>query len=295
MRIGQGGAAVAAAVVAEQSAARDSDAGPVAARVACSARCCCSRLRAAVDGAEHQRRHRARARCARHETLRSRRQRAAAARSRYHLNDHDGGAGRHAAQHRRMVAARRSKDAVEAIVMNASGCGVMVKEYGHLLRARSSVCRQGAAHQRTDARPGGDPAARSQRELAQRSSDAAPAARRFSSALHPAARPADSRRGRKLLRVSSARPCCRSPRATCAAARRAPIRYCSRSSPSAARSQARPSASGATRMSSCPPTSAASLHLASGTERPPVMHWIEWLDEQLQNARQIDAGALQPR
>ena len=51
---------------------------------------------------------------------------------RYHLNDHDGG----------LDDARRTIDAwwpyldagVEAIVMNASGCGVMVKEYGHLLR-----------------------------------------------------------------------------------------------------------------------------------------------------------------
>ena len=51
---------------------------------------------------------------------------------RYHLNDHDGG----------LDDARRNVDAwwpyvesgIEAIVMNASGCGVMVKEYGHLLR-----------------------------------------------------------------------------------------------------------------------------------------------------------------
>ena len=51
---------------------------------------------------------------------------------RYHLNDHDGG----------KADARRNIDAwwpyleagVEAIVMNASGCGVMVKDYGHLLR-----------------------------------------------------------------------------------------------------------------------------------------------------------------
>jgi glycolate oxidase iron-sulfur subunit len=51
---------------------------------------------------------------------------------RYHLNDHDGG----------LADARRNIDAwiahldsgAEAIVMNASGCGAMVKEYGHLLR-----------------------------------------------------------------------------------------------------------------------------------------------------------------
>ncbi|WP_151449086.1 glycolate oxidase subunit GlcF [Lacisediminimonas profundi] len=52
---------------------------------------------------------------------------------RYHLNDHDGG----------RDDARRNIDAwwphvqagAEAIVINASGCGVMVKEYGHLLAA----------------------------------------------------------------------------------------------------------------------------------------------------------------
>jgi glycolate oxidase iron-sulfur subunit len=51
---------------------------------------------------------------------------------RYHLNDHDGG----------LADARRNIDAwwpqieagCEAIVMNASGCGMQVKEYGHLLR-----------------------------------------------------------------------------------------------------------------------------------------------------------------
>ncbi|MCU0951833.1 MAG: glycolate oxidase subunit GlcF [Burkholderiaceae bacterium] len=51
---------------------------------------------------------------------------------RYHLNDHDGG----------LADARRNVDAwcaeldagAEAIVMNASGCGAMVKDYGHLLR-----------------------------------------------------------------------------------------------------------------------------------------------------------------
>jgi glycolate oxidase iron-sulfur subunit len=51
---------------------------------------------------------------------------------RYHLNDHHGG----------LADARRNIDAwcdaldegAECIVMNASGCGAMVREYGHLLR-----------------------------------------------------------------------------------------------------------------------------------------------------------------
>ena len=61
---------------------------------------------------------------------------------RYHLNDHDGG----------MADARRNVDAwwpyleagVEAIVMNASGCGVMVKDYGHLLRGDPAYAERAA-------------------------------------------------------------------------------------------------------------------------------------------------------
>jgi glycolate oxidase iron-sulfur subunit len=53
---------------------------------------------------------------------------------RTHLNDHDGGL----ADMRRNIDAwwpLVAKGSVEAIVMNASGCGVMVKEYVHALRA----------------------------------------------------------------------------------------------------------------------------------------------------------------
>ena len=53
---------------------------------------------------------------------------------RTHLNDHDGGL----ADMRRNIDAwwpQVSSGAIEAIVMNASGCGVTVKEYGHALAA----------------------------------------------------------------------------------------------------------------------------------------------------------------
>jgi glycolate oxidase iron-sulfur subunit len=61
---------------------------------------------------------------------------------RYHLNDHDGG----------LDDARRNVDAwwpyldagVDAIVMNASGCGVLVKEYGHLLRNDAAYAERAA-------------------------------------------------------------------------------------------------------------------------------------------------------
>eukprot|EP01034_Spumella_vulgaris_P000678 gene678-894_t len=50
----------------------------------------------------------------------------------FHLNDHDGGM----AQMRANVDAwwPHVESGVEAIVMNASGCGVTVKDYGHILR-----------------------------------------------------------------------------------------------------------------------------------------------------------------
>ena len=51
----------------------------------------------------------------------------------FHLNDHEGGK----AHMRANIDAwwpMVERDAVEAIVMNASGCGVTVREYGHLLR-----------------------------------------------------------------------------------------------------------------------------------------------------------------
>ena len=61
---------------------------------------------------------------------------------RLHLNDQDG-----ALDHmRRNIDAwwplRGRAGAVEAIVMNASGCGVTVKEYGHSLAARSGLRRR---------------------------------------------------------------------------------------------------------------------------------------------------------
>ncbi|MES2052416.1 MAG: glycolate oxidase subunit GlcF [Pseudomonadota bacterium] len=50
----------------------------------------------------------------------------------FHLNDHEGGK----AEMRRNIDAwwPSIENGVEAIVMNASGCGVTVKDYGHLLR-----------------------------------------------------------------------------------------------------------------------------------------------------------------
>ena len=50
----------------------------------------------------------------------------------FHLNDHEGGK----AQMRANIDAwwpRVERDEVEAIVMNALGCGVTIRDYGHVL------------------------------------------------------------------------------------------------------------------------------------------------------------------
>ena len=54
----------------------------------------------------------------------------------FHLNDHDGGKRemRHNIDAWWPLVAPADGTAVEAIVMNASGCGVTVKDYGHILR-----------------------------------------------------------------------------------------------------------------------------------------------------------------
>jgi glycolate oxidase iron-sulfur subunit len=60
----------------------------------------------------------------------------------FHLNDHEGGK----AQMRNNIDAwwPHVEAGVEAIVMNASGCGVMVKDYGHLLKDDAAYAEKAA-------------------------------------------------------------------------------------------------------------------------------------------------------
>ena len=63
----------------------------------------------------------------------------------FHLNDHDGGK----AEMRRNIDAwwpliESSESGIEAIVMNASGCGVTVKEYGHILKDDAAYSEKAA-------------------------------------------------------------------------------------------------------------------------------------------------------
>jgi glycolate oxidase iron-sulfur subunit len=60
----------------------------------------------------------------------------------FHLNDHDGGK----AEMRRNIDAwwPQVEAGVEALVMNASGCGVMVKDYGHLFKDEPAYAAKAA-------------------------------------------------------------------------------------------------------------------------------------------------------
>ena len=205
---------------------------------------------------------------------------------RLHLGDHDG-----ALDHMRsnidawwpMV----QSGAVEAIVMNASGCGVTVKEYGHSLAHDPALRDEGGPHRRPDARPV-RAAARPRRHaapspgprpLARRAGERRPA--RFHPPCTLAARPALARRRRDRARARSASTCASRPtRRTSAAARPEPTRCCSPSSPT------RCATASSANLDELAPTTIVSAnigciqHLQSGTTTP-VRHWVEVLDDAL--------------
>ncbi len=143
----------------------------------------------------------------------------------YHLNAHD------AAREK----ARRNIDAwwplieagAEAIVINASGCGAMVKDYAHVLRDDRVVCRESKAHRGDDARSIGIPRA-ADCANSQTNIGSDETAHRIPSAVHAAAHAENPRRGRIDARPRSAPNSCRSPMRICAADRPARIRFCSR-------------------------------------------------------------------
>ena len=226
---------------------------------------------------------------------------------RYHLNDHDGG----------MAAARRNIDAwwpyleagVDAIVMNASGCGVMVKDYGHLLRRDPAYAQRAAkvssqtfdliewlpqrlgkleaAHERS----AGEKAAG---EKAVRDSDAL-AGRRV--AFHP---PCTLQHGQKLagaverllagwgaqiLPVPDSHLCCGSA-GTYSVLQPALSRQL-RDRKLDTLQSSHPDVILSANMGCL-------THLQSGTDTP-VIHWIEWLDEQLAVLPVPDAQRKAPR
>ena len=77
---------------------------------------------------------------------------------RTHLNDTEGGLNdmrRNVDAWWPLVEGLTSAGKVEAIVMNVSGCGVTVKDYGHALAHDADYAEKAAAHQRVDERPVG--------------------------------------------------------------------------------------------------------------------------------------------
>ena len=117
--------------------------------------------------------------------------------------------------------------------MNASGCGVTVKEYGHALAHDPAYADKARAHQRADARPERAAARAGRRALKRKLRRGAGAARwrstrraRCSTASSCAAA---SRRDLRALGFDVQRGA--RAKATCAAARPAPTRCCSPSWP----------------------------------------------------------------
>ena len=121
-----------------------------------------------------------------------------------------------------------AKEPVDAIIINASGCGTTVKDYGHLLKRRAGVCRARGTHFRAGARH--------HRVRRRATSWARPSAGRRCAS--PTIRPARcstasaSTRSRALCCIKAGFTRRRRPgRRTSAAARPAPTTFCSRRSP----------------------------------------------------------------
>ncbi len=181
----------------------------------------------------------------------------------------------------RMLHTPRKMDLPRSL-MNASGCGVQVKEYGHLLARDPKYAAQGAANQRNDERSCRVPAAVRCR-----------AANKDRSRRH-ATRSSFIRRARCNTGSRFAAPsktCShhlalrsrRSPKATCAAARPERTRCCNPSSPTQLRDRKLGHLQAAAPDVILSANIGCITHLATGTTTR-VMHWIEWLDERLQRA-----------
>ena len=203
---------------------------------------------------------------------------------RHHLDDHEGGAATHA---------RRNIDAwwphvdpararVEAIVMNASGCGAMVKEYGAPAPQRRSAYAEKARRiVSADARPERDSCRDSMpRRCAQRVRTASQRV-----AFHP---PCTLQHGQKIRGEVESLLARAGRRAVRRRAERAPVLRLGRHLLGAAagafattlrdRKLDAPAEAGAAAIVSA--NIGCIAHLQSGTATP-VRHWIEWLDERL--------------
>ena len=206
----------------------------------------------------------------------------------FHLNDQDGGKARCAPTSTPGGRMCDGNGGVEAIVMNASGCGVTVKEYGHILHddpAYADKARRISALTRdlSELLPvivaglAGGPPRHCMRRIAAQCTHAG-----LSPALHPAARAKAQRGcgaapGRRWALISAppaneAHLCCGSAGTYSVLQPRAGL--------PTARPQAGPPGRAGAARSSCRPISAASptCKVARST---PVQHWVEVLDAAL--------------
>jgi glycolate oxidase iron-sulfur subunit len=200
---------------------------------------------------------------------------------RYHLNEHEGG----------LDDARRNVDAwwpyleagVEAIVMNASGCGVMVKEYGHLLRNDPAYAERAAKVSsltfdliewlpgRLDALRRPDPGSEAPAALARRVAFHPPCTLQHGQQIKGEVERLLAAWGAEILPVPDSHLCCGSAGTY------------SVLQPTLAR-QLRDRKLDALQSSGPEVILSANMgcltHLQSGS-RTPMMHWIEWLDDRL--------------
>ena len=200
---------------------------------------------------------------------------------RYHLNDHDGGL----ADARRNIDAwwpyvvHAEEDGLAAILMNASGCGLQVKDYAHLLARDSKYAAKA-------------------RRISEMTKDVSEFLPRFASELQSHLRPAKANRivfhppctlqhgqrirgavedlltslGATVVPFAESHMCCGS--AGTYSVLQPELAYPLRDRKLEHLQQAQPDAILSANIGCI-------THLATGTKTR-VMHWIEWLDERLQ-------------
>ncbi|HVE88466.1 MAG TPA: glycolate oxidase subunit GlcF [Burkholderiaceae bacterium] len=212
---------------------------------------------------------------------------------RYHLNDHDGGL----ADARRNVDAwwpyveHAAEDGLAAIVMNASGCGVQVKEYGYLLTRDPKY----AAKARRISEMTKDLAqflppfvAELQAKIGAAANGTVtfhpPCTLQHGQQIHGAVEKLLASLGAACKPFAESHMCCGS--AGTYSVLQPELAYKLRDRKLGHLEATRPDVILSANIGCI-------THLASGTTTR-VMHWIEWLDERLQHASQVDANTLQP-
>jgi glycolate oxidase iron-sulfur subunit len=193
---------------------------------------------------------------------------------RYHLNDHDGG----------LADARRNIDAwwpqidagCEAIVMNASGCGAHVREYGYLLRHDAAYAAKAQrVSELTKDVAELLPALLAERKLAPRGAERVvfhpPCTLQHAQQIRGTVEALLEKLGAEVLPFAEPHLCCGS--AGTYSIFQPELSTQLRDRKLANLQQPKPAAILSANIGCI-------AHLASGTDTP-VMHWVEWLDARL--------------